>query len=211
MSDQQGSWPQQDQAAQIPPQPYAAAPQPYAPGQPPYGAPPAPPASNGLAIAALILGILPTGLIGLVVGIIALVKAGKTGAGKAMAWVGIVLSILWMAGGIALAVAVSDNVAKALDPGCVSVEAQANEWKNMGSETDPAKVAANIQNVISELKADEAKTKSATVKAKLQTLRKDFEELQSGMQTGKVAPDLISRLTTDGNAVDVACGRKSSS
>jgi hypothetical protein len=227
VSDQsQGSWPQQTpaQPGQVPQQqPYGApAQQPYgAPAQQPYGAPAygapagytAPPAqpSNGLSIAALILGILPTGIIGLVVGIIAIVKA-KTGAGKAMAWIGTILSVLWIAGSIALFASVGDdvkdNVSRRIDPGCVAVESQASDWQKMGTETDPAAIKADLQKIVDEVKADEAKTKKADVKAALEKFRGDIEELQSAINTGTApAADLITRMTTDGAAVDTACGR----
>ncbi len=214
MSDQsQGSWPQQTpaQPGQVPQQqPYGApAQQPY--GAPAYGAPAgytAPPAqpSNGLSIAALILGILPTGIIGLVVGIIAVVKS-KTGAGKAMAWIGTVLSVLWTIGWIAFAVNVGNHVSKALDPGCVAVESQASEWQNIGGTSDPAALKADLQKIVDQVKADEAKTKRSEVKAALEKFRGDVEELQKGLDTGNISPDLVSRMTTDGNAVDTACGR----
>ncbi|MFJ2740524.1 DUF4190 domain-containing protein [Streptomyces sp. NPDC087440] len=72
--------------------PYAA--QPYGIG--PYGMPPAPPATNGLAIASLITGIvccLPP--LGLVLGLVALSQIKKRGdSGKGMAIAGIVLSCL---------------------------------------------------------------------------------------------------------------------
>ena len=206
MSDQsQGSWPQPN--PQIPPYESQVPQQPYGTPQQPYGAPPAPPASNGLSVAALILGILPTAIIGLIVGIIALVKAGKTGAGKAMAWIGIVLSILWTAGWIVFGVAAGHNVAQRLDPGCLSIESQTALATKMQHDTDPAEMQKDIQQLITELKADQAKTKSAKVRTALANFEKDFEDLQTAMQTGNVPPDLVGRLTTDGKAVDTACGR----
>jgi hypothetical protein len=220
----QGSWPQQTPPSegQVPQQPAYGAPQPqYGAPQPGYGAPaygaPAPgygapqqQGGNGLAVAALILGILPTGLIGLVVGILAIIKAGKTGAGKAMAWIGTILSVLWMVAGIAIIVAagsdVASTVSKRIDPGCVSIESQTALANKMQGETDPAEMQKDIQQLIDELKADQAKTKSAAVRTALANFQKDFEDLQGALKGGTMPPDLVSRLTTDGAAVDTACG-----
>ncbi len=200
------------------PNPYAQPPAGNAYGQPsstpgaPYSQPPAQKGSNGLAVAALILGILPTGLIGLIVGILAIVKAAKTGAGKAMAWIGTILSILWIAGLTLILVAVmsSDTVqtaVKRMDPGCVSFESQSALANRMQNETDPAAMKKDIQQVLTELKADQAKTKSADVRSAMAALQKDFEDLQTAMETGNVPSDLIDRLGTDGTAVDTACGQ----
>lgn len=103
-------------AAAPPPYPPPAQPQPYpgAPGQfPPnaYGYPPysygypnpqPPRGTNGMAIAALVLGIcgffFVTPIVGLVLGIVSLTVVNRTGQrGKGMAISGIVLSSLWIA------------------------------------------------------------------------------------------------------------------
>ncbi|MGW7412239.1 DUF4190 domain-containing protein [Streptomyces sp. NPDC054863] len=75
------------------PSPYGA--QPYG-GPQPYGMPPAPPRTNGLAIASLVTGIvccIP--VLGLILGLVALSQIKKRGdSGKGMAVAGIVLSSL---------------------------------------------------------------------------------------------------------------------
>ena len=233
MSNQpQGNWPgAQQQPGQYPTQPaygaqeYGQQPQYGTPpqqqyGQPAYGGgyPSAPPApqSYPLAVVALILGILPTGLIGLIVGIIALIRAGKVGVGKAMSWIGIILSVLWMVGGIAITVAAlsSDTVQTAIananprqDPGCVAAETNlpAKSDALQSGSTDPAAAATAIQGIIDELKADEAKTKVPAAKTAMENFRHDLESLQSGLATGNVDPNLVSKLTTDGAAIDAAC------
>lgn len=77
--------------------------------------PPAPRGRNGLAVAALILGILGVcGLsliLGLVLGVVALVQINRTGqAGRGMAIAGIIISLLWVA---ALTIGVIHMVNKA--------------------------------------------------------------------------------------------------
>jgi Septum formation/Domain of unknown function (DUF4190) len=68
---------------------------------------------NAFAIVAFVLGVLGSGcLLGLVFGVIALVQAKARGQrGRGLAIAGIVLSILWVAGGVAL-VALSVDVAR---------------------------------------------------------------------------------------------------
>ncbi|WP_203612239.1 DUF4190 domain-containing protein [Amycolatopsis sp. SID8362] len=80
--------------------------------------PPRPTGRNGMAIASLILGILGIcGLslvLGLILGIIALVQINRTGQpGRGMAIAGIVLSLLW-AGGLAVGVVYVASKAKTL-------------------------------------------------------------------------------------------------
>lgn len=66
---------------------------------------PPPQGVSGVAIAALILGILPTCVIGLVVSIVALTQTGRNKRrGRGLAIAGLVLSILWLGAGVALGV-----------------------------------------------------------------------------------------------------------
>jgi hypothetical protein len=234
----QGSWPgAEQQPGQYPTQPaygaqdYGQQPQygqqPYGttpPQQPAYGQPayggypaaPPPPQSNGLAVAALILGILPTGIIGLIVGIIALVRAGKTGVGKAMSWIGIILSVLWMVGGGVLVVTAlsSDTVKNAVanadprnDAGCKAAETNlpAKSQALQAAATDPAAAGTAIQGIIDELKADEAKTRVPAAKTAMENFRHDLESLKTGLATGNIDQSLLTKLETDGAAIDTAC------
>ncbi|MEZ0111613.1 hypothetical protein ABH920_005631 [Catenulispora sp. EB89] len=96
---------------QQPPNPYAyPPPPPYGPGYGPgygygypYGQPQTPTGTNGLAIAAFVLGIcgffLVTPIIGLIFGIVSLAAVRRTGQkGKRLAVSGIVLSSAWIVG-----------------------------------------------------------------------------------------------------------------
>ncbi|WP_166021362.1 DUF4190 domain-containing protein, partial [Streptomyces chilikensis] len=80
----------------VPPGAQGAGPYPYGPPPGPYGAPAHQPSYNGLAITALVLGIVCcVPLLGVVFGVIALVQIRRTGQrGKGMAIAGVVLSAL---------------------------------------------------------------------------------------------------------------------
>jgi hypothetical protein len=82
---------------------YPPAGYPFPPGYPAYPGypPPADRGFNGMAIAALVCGIIPifSGILGIVFGIIALVQIRKKGQrGRPMAIVGLVLAGLWLLG-----------------------------------------------------------------------------------------------------------------
>jgi hypothetical protein len=181
--------------------------------QQPMYAPPAAPATNGLATAGLILGILPTGLIGLIFSILGLSRAGKVGVGKGKAMTGLILSILWMVGGVVgiVAIAGSDTVkhaVQAADPGCVAFEGQTDLAAKFGADaSDPTKLAADIDAIVAELQADEGKTNNSAVKAAMVKFQGDLTELKTDLTTQTVpSADLQTRLSTDGTAIDTACG-----
>ncbi|MFC4053919.1 DUF4190 domain-containing protein [Actinomadura syzygii] len=75
----------------------------YGPPPPSHGAP-ASEKTSGLAIAAFVTGLLGCfGIVGLVLGFVALRNISRTGAkGRGLAIAGIVLSCLWLVGGIAI-------------------------------------------------------------------------------------------------------------
>ncbi|WP_164842355.1 DUF4190 domain-containing protein [Actinoplanes solisilvae] len=82
-----------------PPPGYPQAPQPYTDPYAGYAPPPPPPATgtNGFAIAALILGILGGGLLGIIFGIVALVQIKKRPqGGRGLAIAGLVISGVWL-------------------------------------------------------------------------------------------------------------------
>src|SRR3954468_22266892 len=115
---------------QVPPPAYGQVPPP-AYGQPPpgWGPPPTAPwprhdtGTDGFAIAALVLGILPlcAGVLGIVFGIIALNRiAGTAKSGRRLAIAGIVCGSLWVIGVIAaIALGVASEPERAID-GAVS-------------------------------------------------------------------------------------------
>lgn len=184
----------------MPPSPYG----PY--NQPPP--PPLTPQTNGFATAGLILGILPTGVIGLIFSILGLVRAPKVGGlGRTRALIGLILSVLWMVGGV---VAVTSNLSKRLDPACISAEGYGStlESKMNADQGNIDALKQDLQDAVTELNTDAAKTSNATTKAAILKFSGDIKELLDDINNGTApSADLTTRLTTDGNAVDTACGR----
>jgi Domain of unknown function (DUF4190)/Septum formation len=133
-----------------PPPPYPAPPGPPPFGQQQYGQPqyPAPPSlsshpvpwgdpagayaspapkpgTNGFAIAALVLGIIPICFLGLVFGIVALVQIGKSRQkGKGLAIAGLVLTGLWLVGLVTAGVVSGLNDAHRSDSGSITKAGQ---------------------------------------------------------------------------------------
>ena len=196
------SYPPQGQPVGMPPSPYG-----------PYNQPPPPmmPQTNGFATAGLILGILPTGLIGLIFSILGLNRAGKVGGvGKTKALVGLILSILWMIGGTVGIIALGGDVVKRLDPACISAEGYGStlESKMNADSGNVDALKKDLQDAVTELNTDAGKTSNATTKAAIQKFAGDIQELLDDLNNGTApSEDLTTRLTTDGNAVDTACGR----
>jgi hypothetical protein len=96
---QQGGYPQQQpqQPGGYPPQQQGYPPQQQQPyGQPGYGAPAQPTGTPGMAIAGLILAIIPcTWWLGIIFSAIGLSQAKKRGAGVGIATAGLVIGIIW--------------------------------------------------------------------------------------------------------------------
>ncbi len=224
------SYPTQEQPNEGAPQPpYDAPPatavtadpnQPYAgvPGQPyaaaPYGTAPQPAQTNGLATAGLILGILPTGVIGLIVSILGLNRAGKIGGvGRGRALTGLILSIVWII--VAVLVIVlgsgsSNKVVERLNPGCISAESysQTFESKITADEANPDAIKADFTSAIAEFNKDAAKSTNAPAATAMRTVAGDLQQLLDDLNSG-TAPDAAqqTKLNADAAAIDTACGR----
>jgi hypothetical protein len=189
--------------------PQYGAPQYGAPGQAPYGAPqPTQPGSNGLATAGLILGILPTGIIGLIFSILGLVRAPKVGGvGRTRAWVGLVLSALWIVGGglfIGLAGTSAVKQVQTCNQTEKSFVALGTKIEN-DADNQTAEIA-DLNQAASLLNSGAAKVSDAKSASDMRKAAADFTELANDIKNGTApSADLQSRLTTDGNAVDADC------
>ena len=112
--------------------PSGSAPTPPTPPSPGYGPAPYVPtlpggakSSNGLAIAALVLGIISVlclgpiaGIVAIVLGVLGMKKSGQTGSGKGMSIAGLVLGVIGTLIGIVIIVAViaaGDDISDSLD------------------------------------------------------------------------------------------------
>lgn len=240
---QYGAAPQQPAAqfAGTGQQPYGGQPQyadqaQYAGGQPGFGAPPAPAGyggyvppeyqKNGFSIAGFVLCFLP--LLGIIFSILGLVKSGKVGGkGRGLAIAGLVLSLAFVGGYSAIAVAVSKSTV--LDPGCNSMRASFNNL-NSKLETDVNKLTSDssdatamqsdltaftgdIQTMKSDLDDALAQAQNQSVKDKLQAMDGDLATVLSGLKAiqGGDTSQLnafeaaAGRLGADGSAVDSVC------
>jgi hypothetical protein len=187
--------------------PQYGAPQYGAPGQAPYGAP-QPQGSNGFATAGLILGILPTGIIGLIFSILGLVRAPKVGgAGRTRAWIGLVLSVLWIiGGGVFIAAAASSGVKQAVTCNQTEKSFETLATKIQNDSADKNAEIADFNQAISLLNSGASKVSDAKSASDMRKLAADFRELVNDVNTGTApSSDLTTRLTADGNAVDADC------
>ena len=181
----------------------------YPGGQPGY--PTAPPkGSNGFAVAGLVFGILPTPLFGLIFSIVGLVRAKAAGgAGRAMAIVGLILSIIWAGVITAVTVAVIPHAVKAADPGCLAADtAIARIDSKMNTDTgNPTALKADLQDAVTSLNAAAAKSNRAETRRAISAMAADFQQLVQAMDSGNLPADFETKIEADGAAVDTACGR----
>ena len=102
------------------PDPMAPYPPPPMPSEPAYGSGPPQDKTNGMAIAAFVTGLLGCcGVVGAVLGVISLRQIGERGGkGRGLAIAGIVLSALWIVGGVIgyLVIPGSDSSSSATGP-----------------------------------------------------------------------------------------------
>jgi hypothetical protein len=165
--------------------------------------------SNGFAVAALILGILPTGVIGIIFGILGLVRAGKVGGkGRAMSWIGIVLSVLWIAGASTIVVLAAATVSKSANPGCVNAVAVAGDpsvFANTGADPDAFK--AQLTSTVAGLNTAAAQSTNAEATTAIKALARDYKALLDAVTNGQAPSDSLSeQLAKDADAVNAACG-----
>ncbi|WP_035841466.1 DUF4190 domain-containing protein [Kitasatospora azatica] len=182
--------------------PDAQAPEAY--GYPPVA--PQPQGKNGFAVASLVFGLIGGILFGLVFGFIGLSRAKKVGKGKAMAWVGIVLSILWIAP-IAYFVPV---LLKATDPGCMAAKSTLNTYNDSklnADQNNPDALKTDLQTLTSQLAADSAKSNNSAAKTAIKNLSDDFQQLVTAINTGTVPGDeLQAKINDDAKKIDTECG-----
>jgi hypothetical protein len=182
------------------------------PGTPGFYPPAAPePAkrTNGFAVASLIFGIIGGIPLGIIFGIVGLVRAKTYRSGKVMSWIGIVLSVLWI---IPVAVVIgigASHVSKAIDPGCTSARTTLTgmDQKIANDANNADAFKADLQTTISALKDAAAKTKSDKARTAMTNTAADFQALLDSLNSG-TQPDanLQSKLDADANSVDKECG-----
>jgi hypothetical protein len=181
------------------------------PGQVPGGFLPPEPSkrTNGFAITSLVFGIIGGIPLGLIFGIVGLVKSKTYRSGKVMSWIGIVLSVLWIIPVVAIAIAASHEVNKVLDPGCVAVESNIAglNSKISADSGNPEALKADLQAFVVDLQDGAAKTHSDSARAAMNTMASDVQQVLNTLNGNGTADAALGRLESDGNAIDAACGR----
>lgn len=183
---------------------------PQPPGPPTYSpaapdAPAAPPAGrNGLAIAGFILAFL-IAPIGFILSLIGLIQAARRGQkGKVLATLGLVISVLIMAGTGLVVATLGKNATTVADPGCVSGKQAILD--NKVDATDAATLKTQLQTVINGLNSASGKAKHDNVRNAMTKLSGDYNELLQAVNNGtQPAADLQSRIDADAQAVDSLC------
>ena len=218
MSDQWGA-PQPPKAGQAA-EPYGAA---YA-GAPYGGGAGAGRTTNGTALAGAILSVVP--LLGLVLSVGGLRKAGTLGgAGKTAAIVGIVLSLLF-AGGYGYGIYELASSAD-VDPACSSMLATESSLSGdesglaavdsasgSGGQAALATMVAELRTLKAELDRDVVRATHADVRARIQAVDDDLGQMIADAKAVEGGNDAAvsgletaaGRLQVDGEAVDSLCG-----
>ena len=175
--------------------------------QDPAAAPAAPKTSNGFAVTSLVTGIIALWPLGLIFGILGLLRAKKVSKGKVMSYVGIVLSVAYLG----VTIWVAPHIAKALDPGCqgaIKVQRDYPDSKvNKDAATDPAKFGADLQGELKGLTDAANKAKNATAKKTMQDEVADLTSMLGSLSSGQ-APDatVAAKSSADEDAITKACG-----
>lgn len=173
-------------------------PPPYPGSVPPPAPQPQQQGVSGLAIAGLILCILP--LIGFILSLIAIFLTGPgKKRGRGLAITGLILSVVLGAAGAILSATVLNNVKTVADPGCTAGKAAIFA---MGDNP----TLDQIDKTIADLNAASAKAKDAEVKTAFKTLADDYNKIISEAKAGK-APDpaALTKIEADGAAIDKLC------
>ena len=173
---------------------YQGSPHPAAPS----GYPPQPPnrGTSVLAIIGLILAFCG-GPLGFILSVAAIFQTGpnrKKGRGLAIA--GVVVSLVMMAGSTAAYLALSSSTV--LDPGCTDGKAAILAY-------DPSGDAADLQSTIDDLNAAADKAKNDEVRDAMRALAKDYADMKTGIETGKLPDDIVGRVAADAAKVDELC------
>jgi hypothetical protein len=181
-------------------------------GQLPGGVPPVPPAppakagTNGVAIAGFVLAFL-IAPIGLILSIIGLVTASRSGQkGKGLAIGGIVVALLLSISGIVIVATVGNKVATLVDPGCTTGKAAIVDNASKLSGSDPAVIKSGFQATVDGLTSAASQAKHDNVRAAMTALRDDYQKLLDAITSGtQPDPSLQDKIDADAKAIDALC------
>ena len=176
--------------------------------QDPSVAPVAPKGSNGFAITSLITGIIGIWPLGIIFGVLGLVRAGKVNKGKVMSWIGIVLSIVWLG----VSAFLLPHITKALDPGCrVAITTHGNypdSKVNADAASNPQAFGVDLQAEIAGFTEAAGKAKNADAKAAMTAEVTDLQAILQAAAAGQQpTADVVAKANTDENVLTKACRR----
>ena len=165
--------------------------------------------SNGFGTAAFIFGFIAFVPLGLIFGILGLVRARKVGGlGRALSWAGIALSVGWIIG--LAAPVIVPALDRASNPGCIAAEsvmAQSTPGVEAAG-SDRAALIGEFRNVVDGLKVAEARSTNAKATGAITMVVNDYQELIADVENGQApSSDLRTRLVADGAALNRACSR----
>ena len=180
-----------------------------APGQTGWVAVPQRP-TNGFAVAGFIFGIVGGCLFGLIFGILGLVRAGKVGGrGRTLSWIGIGLSVLWIAVIAAAAPTLKTEYDRLSNPACdsaLAAQKAANDTILDASANDGT-LEVTLRATVADLHRAESQSTDAEATAAMGKLAADYQELFDAVLAGeRPAAGLGDRIDTDGHAMNRACG-----
>jgi hypothetical protein len=127
-----------------------------------------------------------------------------------MAWIGIGLSVLCVAGIIVAWPALKREIDKLDNPGCDTASAvlATADADIAAADGNAGTIEVRLRTAIAGLHQAEGQSTNAEATAAIRKLATDFQEYYDAIDTNQpAAADLTSRIRTDGGAIDGACGR----
>jgi hypothetical protein len=174
---------------------------------PPYPGDPYP--RNGFATAALVCGILPLPPLGMLFGVIGLLRVRRRrGVGRVRALLGIVFAVLWsipILNGVASG---WSHLSHRLDPACIGVVVYTGqvEARVRGDGNDVHAIVVELTTAAAELRADAAKSNHPQTAADLRTAAGHIDTLRADVAAGRApSSTLTAQLTDDVKTIQTDC------
>jgi hypothetical protein len=181
---------------------------------PPSGfRPPEAPARNGLAIAALVAGIVGILVVpGVVLGVLGLRRARVTGVGLVQSSLGIALSLVWAAG-IIVAVSLPSQQPSSADPGCTAYQGSgrapaARVSAALSAGAPAGQLRPELRQTAHVVNSAAARAQGLTVRSTLSGMTGDLQDALGEVTAGRPVPQaLVASLSSDIAAAARLCGR----